>query len=221
MFKFEASSSPNGYTQLPNAILRAKNLSPSSKCLYALLLDYARQDGHCFPGQQRMAEDLGVSKKSIGKWLQELSRFGLITSKRRGLTKTNVYHLVFPEGNILPFCDNHPSPPEGNILPLTKKQKEQDPVKNKQDPSVARLISLGVSLKKSKELLNTFGNGAIHRQIQWLPFRSPTRNAPGLLIRALENNFPAPSAMETPVQRTGSGQPADLKNIFAQLRDTK
>lgn len=219
MFKLTA---PKGFTKLPNAILFAPKLSPASKTLYLLLVNYSRQDGHCFPGQQRMAEDLGVSRKSIGKWLQELSRFGLITSKRRGLTKTNVYHLVSPEGNILPFCDNHPSPPEGNILPLTKKQKEQDPVNKKQDPSsVARLISLGVSPKKSKELLDTFGNGAIHRQLQWLPYRSPTRNVPGLLICALEQNYAAPSAMETPVQRTGSGQPEDLKNIFAQLRDTK
>lgn len=218
MFKLTA---PKGFTKLPNAILFAPNLSPASKTLYLLLINYAGNKSYCWPSQSKLATDLGVSTKSIGRWLDELTSHGLITTRRRGQTKSNVYYLAKSEQTNSPVRTDKSSIQEQTNSPTNKKQGEQDLINKKQDSSVARLISLGVSLKKSKELLNTFGNGAIHRQIQWLPFRSPTRNAPGLLIRALENNFPAPSVIDQPIPRTGSSHPEDLKNIFAQLRDTK
>ena len=95
--KVESSSSPKEFTKLPNDILFAQTLSPSTKTLYALLVSYARDKSYCYPSQISLGADLGVSTKSIGRWLKELTSHGLITTKRRGLAQSNVYYLAKSE----------------------------------------------------------------------------------------------------------------------------
>src|SRR5690348_6824894 len=80
-----------GFAQVPNRILRMKGLSHGARLTYALLLSYAWQKGSCFPGQERLAEDLDVSRQSVSTYLRELKTKGLIIVKRRGLGQTNVY----------------------------------------------------------------------------------------------------------------------------------
>ncbi len=82
-----------GFTQIPNTILRREDLSPGAKLTYMALLSYSWQKGSCFPGQDTLAEDLGVSRRSVITYLQHLQKSGLLKIKRRGLGKTNVYLL--------------------------------------------------------------------------------------------------------------------------------
>ncbi len=83
-----------GFTQLPNYILRAKNLSAWARLAYAVLLSYAWQEDSCFPGHQRMAEDLGCSERYLRDALKELKEHHYIDWKQQGLNKTNVYHIL-------------------------------------------------------------------------------------------------------------------------------
>jgi DNA-binding MarR family transcriptional regulator len=80
-----------GFTQVPNVILRDKKLTLGAKMTYAMLLSYAWQKESCFPGQERLAQDIGVSKRSVVSFMRELVRSGYVEKKRRGLGKTNVY----------------------------------------------------------------------------------------------------------------------------------
>ena len=82
-----------GFTQIPNSILRMKDVSAGAKLTYVALLSYAWQKGSCFPGQETLAEDMGVSKRSVITYLQELQKAGLLRVTRRGLGRTNVYVL--------------------------------------------------------------------------------------------------------------------------------
>jgi len=84
----------HGFSQIPRTVLKAKNLSMQSKTLYALLLDYAWQKDQCFPGQDRLATDLGVHRNTIQKYLIELRAFKLIKWVRRGLKQTNIYYIL-------------------------------------------------------------------------------------------------------------------------------
>src|SRR4051812_29011549 len=88
-----------GFSQLPRAILRAQGLSDKAKIVYALLLDYAWQQGSCFPGQARLAEDLHTTERTIRRALDELKHFKLVAWKRRGFTRTNVYYILSLAGN--------------------------------------------------------------------------------------------------------------------------
>ena len=83
-----------GFTQLPNYLFQVRGLSHSAKLTYALILSYAWQKDYCFPGQETLARDLEVSTRSVIEYLKELQARGLIRIQRRGLGKTNVYHVL-------------------------------------------------------------------------------------------------------------------------------
>jgi hypothetical protein len=83
----------HGFTQVPNVILKNIKLSSGAKVTYAMFLSYAWQKDSAFPGQKRVAEDLGMSERHIRRFIGELKVHGLLSVERRGLGKTNVYHL--------------------------------------------------------------------------------------------------------------------------------
>lgn len=84
----------SGFAPTPRIVLRHPKLSRNSKTTYSLLLDYAWQSGSCFPGQQTLANDLGVSIRTIQRDLEELKDFGLIDWKQRGKNRTNIYYIL-------------------------------------------------------------------------------------------------------------------------------
>ena len=87
-----------GYTQVPNHVLVSDRLSPGGKLAYAMLLKYAWQNEYCFPGQERLATDMGVTRQSANTYIQELQRKKFIGIKRRGQGKTNLYELNLVAG---------------------------------------------------------------------------------------------------------------------------
>ncbi len=60
----------HGFTQVPNFILTNKDLSVGAKLAYAMLLKYAWSDGACYPGQQKLADDMGSGERSIRTYLR-------------------------------------------------------------------------------------------------------------------------------------------------------
>ncbi|MBD3663790.1 helix-turn-helix domain-containing protein [Sulfitobacter aestuariivivens] len=85
--------SASGFTQVPNAILKTPKLTSHAKLTYAMLLSYAWQNDHCFPGQERLAKDLGAGKRSVVRYIDELQTKGYIKVKKRGLGKPNLYEI--------------------------------------------------------------------------------------------------------------------------------
>ena len=85
--------STSGFTQVPNAILKTPNLTSHAKLTYAMLLSYAWQNDHCFPGQERLAKDMGAGKRSVARYIDELQTKGYIKVKKRGLGKPNLYEI--------------------------------------------------------------------------------------------------------------------------------
>ena len=84
-----------GFTQVPNFILRNNNISVGARLTYSMFLSYAWNNDYCFPGQEKLAQDMGVAKRSVITYLQELEKNGLLEVRRRGLGKTNLYKLKF------------------------------------------------------------------------------------------------------------------------------
>ena len=82
-----------GFTQVPNFILTEPNLSVGAKLTYAMLLRYAWQNDYCFPGQERLAIDIGAGKRTVIRFMAELEKAGYIAVTRRGLGQTNLYQL--------------------------------------------------------------------------------------------------------------------------------
>ena len=54
----------HGFTQVPNFILTKQKLSVGAKLAYAMLLKYAWGDDACFPGQAKLAIDMGSGNEA-------------------------------------------------------------------------------------------------------------------------------------------------------------
>jgi hypothetical protein len=84
-----------GFTQVPNFILKDSELSLGSRLTYAMFLSYAWHNDSCFPGQERLAVDMGMSRSRVTTFIGELEKAGLVEIQRRGLGKTNIYTIQF------------------------------------------------------------------------------------------------------------------------------
>ena len=82
-----------GWTGVPNFILESKEVSVGAKLTYAMLLKYARELDECFPGQDRLAEDLGTTRQSVNTYIRDLRKAGLISVQRRGQGRPNLYTI--------------------------------------------------------------------------------------------------------------------------------
>lgn len=88
-----------GFTQVPNYILKSQKLTVGEKLTFAMFLSYAWHNDYCFPGQDKLGTDLGVTRQSINTFIKGLERKGFLTIKRRGLGKTNLYRLHYRVDN--------------------------------------------------------------------------------------------------------------------------
>lgn len=74
--------------------------TPTELVVYAWLADHAdRENGVCWPGQDRLARLAGVSDRTVRTALQGLAEKGCVSQTRRGLGLTNVYIVrrAFPD----------------------------------------------------------------------------------------------------------------------------
>ena len=85
-----------GFAAFPYLVLRDVRLSVGARLAYAVLLMYAWQEGSCFPGQERMASDMGVSSRHLRRFLTELRDLRYISWRKvlPGGTNTYVLHDV-------------------------------------------------------------------------------------------------------------------------------
>ena len=83
-------------------VIRNNRLKPIDKAILVDLLLYAGVDGESYPSQEKLAKDMGCSTRYVRYRLDMLCAAGLVTRKRRGFRKTNIYlfnkELYFPKG---------------------------------------------------------------------------------------------------------------------------
>jgi hypothetical protein len=84
-----------GFTQVPNLVLKESALSAGAKLVYALLLSYAWHNDSCFPGQERLASDCGKTQAWVSQQMKELEEKKFLEIQRRGQGKTNIYMLSY------------------------------------------------------------------------------------------------------------------------------
>ena len=76
---------------MPIALLKDPSIASESKVLAGLLIAYDGPKG-CFPKIASLMKDLGSSKHTVIRCLEELERYGFLKRERRG--RNNVYHLT-------------------------------------------------------------------------------------------------------------------------------
>ncbi len=141
-----------GFTLIPNAVLRARNVSRDAKLLYGILLSYAWQKGSCFPGYEILMDDMQCAREALAKYIKELKESGLVEVQRRGQGKTSIYTIRDPrDGNFLKFENRTSRSSETEQQEVRKSNGEEYTKKNTQKeeyPSNIRKTSHG---KKSDQ----------------------------------------------------------------------
>ena len=85
----------DGFTQVPNFILKNDKLTVGEKITFAMFLSYAWHNDKVFPGQDRLAKDIGITRRSVNTFVKGLEKKGFLSIQRRGLGKTNLYTLRY------------------------------------------------------------------------------------------------------------------------------
>lgn len=95
--------------------------------------------------------------------------------------------------------------------------------KGLEEEIVGRLVSLGVTRSVAEQLVLQFGADVVKRQLEYLPFRRPRRNLPGLLVTAIKENWPPPPSWEKATKGRarppkGEGREDDLQERIREIR---
>ena len=71
----------------------SSNRLPNRNVALISAYTYAWGDDACFPGQIKLADDMGAAERSVRTYLKELESSSLLEIEQRGLGKTNLYKL--------------------------------------------------------------------------------------------------------------------------------
>ena len=80
---------------IPNLLIQNKNLSPGAKITFGVLCQFSGKNGVCCPRQEKIAERMGVSKRQVIRYIEELKKGELILVARQGLHKPNYYKFLW------------------------------------------------------------------------------------------------------------------------------
>ena len=84
----------SGFAALPYLVMRDKSLSIGARMTYAFLLMYAWQEGSCFAGQKKLAEEMGVSERQLQRYIYELRDTHYIQVERKDKRYNNTYIIL-------------------------------------------------------------------------------------------------------------------------------
>jgi DNA-binding MarR family transcriptional regulator len=83
-----------GFAAFPYLVMKDSQLSVGTRLTYAFLLMYAWQEGSCFAGQEKMAEEMGISRAQLQRNLYELRDAGYIKVERSDKRYNNTYVIL-------------------------------------------------------------------------------------------------------------------------------
>lgn len=199
-----------GFTQVPNAILENGDITPQAKVLYLLLLRFAWQENHAFPGQETLCRMMGfTSDNTVRKYLNELKKLNLVSWEQRGLSKTNVYTIITrtitrlepqarevqePQASGFPTIKNTQKKNTQKESPIINKEKEETPTGGGEaTTSETEALTEWLQAKQERKA----NKGKWRKQ----PFQKPSATVTrGTIADSLHDNLP-PEAIEAMSKR--------------------
>ena len=80
-----------GFAAFPYLVMNDTSLSIAARFTYAMLLQFAWQQGEAFAKQETLAERIGVSARQVRRYLAELKDTGYIQIERKDKRFNNTY----------------------------------------------------------------------------------------------------------------------------------
>src|SRR5262245_29368398 len=94
LVEVEDLTEAKGFTPLSNLILTARRLDATDKLVYVGLKSFAWGRARCRLKMATLARRIGISERTVMSHLGRLRAAGLVTRRRRGLGRANIYTLV-------------------------------------------------------------------------------------------------------------------------------
>lgn len=91
---------PDNFTQMPAQVRYDKRLQSGAKILYSEIKALTNTKGYCWASNSYLAENFGVSIRTIQRWLARLKSLGyiyVVEDEQQGITFRRIYMV-----NILP-----------------------------------------------------------------------------------------------------------------------
>lgn len=83
-----------GFAAVPYLVMEDTSLSIGARMTYAFLLKYGWQEGSCFAGQEKMSQDMGISRAQVQRYLYELREANYIRIERKDKRFNNTYFIL-------------------------------------------------------------------------------------------------------------------------------
>ena len=153
------------------------------------LVAHADRDGRCYPSLNTLSGAIGAPRSSVGRWLHELARAGVIARQR---SPGGVYRYVIDKA-FLPDARHRAGVSQRRDPAVPKARTEENPLK-KTDRADARFAKSGVSYgelpdehAKWQARLRSWRKSRF-----WLPLWGARPGSPGCMV---------PPALLMPAQR--------------------
>lgn len=79
---------------MPIWLAERNEISQGAKLLYGRLLLYIGENLYCYPSQNKLSADLGVSVRMINRYIAELKKYNLVEVEQKGHDKTAKYYIL-------------------------------------------------------------------------------------------------------------------------------
>jgi DNA-binding transcriptional ArsR family regulator len=146
-WRYDPPATPDFFVQAPTSLVRCRTLTPVQKTIYEVLLSYANAQGGAELGQVRLAAEVGVSERTLRSHLPGLMAAGLVSVRRRGQGRTNLYQVTrVPlrgpraqpgEGANLPVWSGKPRRAKAARTAVELESEERDRIESDQPPAAA------------------------------------------------------------------------------------
>ena len=136
-----------GFGVVPKLLMKADDLSLTTKAVICYLLSYAGAGADSWPSHNEIIDNLGISKRTLARCINQAIDAGYMSRTRRfsrGIGSRNIYHITFMDQ----FRTATKAPSKNKKVPSCPLEgsPEHPPYKNKQE----KKHSYGNSEKKSR-----------------------------------------------------------------------
>ena len=208
-----------GFAKVSHVLTHFNELSDGAFRLYCLLLKYAQQSEQCWPGEERLAEDLGTSRPTIARRFAELAELRLITRERRvGTSSITWIEPLETCENLLPVVSKMIQRRIKNdttvVSEMIRKEEQEKENKTTTTPVVVSrsLFSIGVTEQDAESWVNIYGADRVVEVIA--ASAVATENRAGWIRKALEEGW----QFDTETDRRKAEQSKRSAAIVASLR---
>ena len=223
-----------GWARVSHALTHWKELNDGSYRLYVDLVMYAQQKDRCWPGEDLLADDLGVHRTTISRRMACLIDLGLVSRDQRLGTSTVTYieplHQCTRLAPVVALMLRRRSTNATLVVaPVLQEQEQEKKNKEQQQRSASVVVfsktlltglgQIGMSDAGVRKLQSAWSEEQTRKALAHVLFKDDIRNPAGYLLKMAGDghqpaDFVPPTAAERAVQETDETEKLNARRCW-------